>query len=94
MEGATIEGSHGMGCECHLNLEEETMFEKLVLGVGVGVLAIAVVAIAGVFIAIPTYFLWNWLMPEIFAFKIITFWQAWGMVFLSGCLVKGSSVKW
>ncbi|MDP2695699.1 MAG: hypothetical protein Q8O87_00410 [bacterium] len=38
--------------------------------------------------AIPIYFLWNWLMPEIFAIKVITFWQAWGINFLAGVLFK------
>ncbi|TSC96434.1 MAG: hypothetical protein Athens101426_354 [Parcubacteria group bacterium Athens1014_26] len=65
--------------------------EKLAFGVGIGILAIANFAFVGVVGAIPTYFLWNWLMPEIFALKAITFWQAWGLVFLSGILFKNSS---
>lgn len=64
---------------------------KLALGVGIVVLTVAILAIAGVALAIPTYFLWNWLMPEIFGLKAITFWQAWGLVFLSGILFKSSS---
>jgi len=26
--------------------------------------------------SLPVYFLWNWLIPEIFGLKVITFWQA------------------
>jgi hypothetical protein len=33
-------------------------------------------------------FLWNWLMPVIFALPVITFWQAWGLVLLSHILFK------
>jgi len=41
--------------------------------------------------AIPTYFLWNWLMPAIFGIKVITIWQAWGVNLLAGILFKSSS---
>src|SRR3989344_1068927 len=67
------------------------LLEKLALGIGIGVLAIGIVAIVSIIAAIPTYFLWNWLMPEIFEIKTITFWQAWGINFLAGILFKGSS---
>ena len=68
---------------------------KLVLGVGIGILAIIIVAVVSLVAAIPTYFLWNWLMPTIFSIKTVTFWQAWGIVFLTGILFKnaGSSNK-
>lgn len=64
--------------------------EKLALGAGIGIFTIMIIALVGIVGAIPTYFLWNWLMPEIFGLKAITFWQAWGLVFLSGILFKGS----
>lgn len=67
-----------------------SILEKIGLGVVFGVVAIAIIAIVGIIAAIPTYFLWNWLMPEIFGIKTITFWQAWGVVFLSGILFKGN----
>jgi len=41
--------------------------------------------------AVLTYFLWNWLMPDIFELKVITFWQAWGINFLAGLLFKDTS---
>lgn len=33
--------------------------------------------------------LWNWLMPEIFGLKTVTYWQAWGLLVLSCILLKG-----
>ncbi len=69
------------------------MLEKFVLGIGVGIFAIGVIAIVSIVAAIPTYLLWNWLMPEIFGLKEITFWQAWGINFLAGILFKNSSSK-
>ena len=66
-------------------------FNKLALGIGFGVLDIFIFAVISIVAAIPTYFLWNWLMPAIFAITKITFWQAWGVNFLTAILFKGSS---
>jgi hypothetical protein len=33
--------------------------------------------------------LWNWLMPEIFGLKRITYWQGWGLLALCTILFKG-----
>jgi hypothetical protein len=41
--------------------------------------------------AVPVYYLWNWLMPEIFGLKSINFWQAWGLLFLCSFLFRMSS---
>lgn len=53
-----------------------------------GGLAIAVLFafIFGLFVKL----LWNWLMPDIFGIKQITYWQAWGLVLLSHLLIKGN----
>jgi hypothetical protein len=32
--------------------------------------------------------LWNWLMPEIFGLKTVSYWQAWGLLALS-CILFG-----
>jgi hypothetical protein len=32
--------------------------------------------------------LWNWLMPEIFGLRAITYWEAWGLVLLAHILFK------
>ncbi|HPA26005.1 MAG TPA: hypothetical protein PLK76_04590 [bacterium] len=65
--------------------------KKLAFGIGIGILAIAIIAVVSLVAAIPTYFLWNWLMPTIFGIKVVTFWQAWGINFLAGILFKSSS---
>lgn len=36
----------------------------------------------------PLMLLWNWLMPTIFGLIKITFWQAFGLVFLCSMLFK------
>lgn len=38
--------------------------------------------------SLPVYFLWNWLIPEIFGLKVITFWQALGLTTLCSFLFK------
>ena len=65
--------------------------EFLLKAVGAVVLIILLVGVFSLIGGIPTYFLWNWLMPEIFGFKVITFGQAVGLNFLTGILFKSSS---
>ena len=38
--------------------------------------------------ALPTLYLWNWLMPVLFGLPVITFWQALGITFLANILFK------
>ena len=40
--------------------------------------------------ALPTMWLWDWLMPELFGLKEITLFQAWGLNFLCGILFKSN----
>lgn len=65
--------------------------ETLAKIVGTVVLIIAVVAAFAVILALPTMLLWNWLMPEIFGLPTIGFFQALGLLLLSGFLLKSSS---
>ncbi|HMD36985.1 MAG TPA: hypothetical protein VKH42_18555 [Vicinamibacterales bacterium] len=37
--------------------------------------------------------LWNWLMPQLFGWRSITFWQAWGLLALTRILFGGMHVK-
>jgi hypothetical protein len=67
------------------------MLEKIVIGIGIGVIALFIFAAISVVAAIPTYFLWNWLMPTIFKLTAITFWQAWGINFLAMILFKSTN---
>ncbi len=65
--------------------------ETLAKIVGVVVLVAGLIVVMALLFALPTMWLWNWLMPEIFGLKVITFWQALGLNMLSGILFKGSS---
>lgn len=49
------------------------------------VLGIAAVAVFGAFVM----GLWNWLVPEVFGGRTLTFWQAIGLLVLSRLLVGG-----
>jgi hypothetical protein len=49
---------------------------------------LATVFILTLVLSIPTMLLWDWLMPELFALKQITLFQAWGINFLSAILFK------
>jgi hypothetical protein len=44
--------------------------------------------LSALLLAFPTYFLWNWLMPDIFGLGKIDILQALGLNFLSGILLK------
>ncbi len=61
-------------------------FLGALFGIIIGV--ILVVSIIIVF-TIPLFYLWNWLMPDLFGLPIITFWEAIGIHFLSGILFGG-----
>lgn len=43
--------------------------------------------------ALPTMWLWDWLMPELFGLKEITVFQAWGLNFLCGILFKSNGTS-
>jgi hypothetical protein len=58
------------------------------LGVVLGV--IGVLFLYALLLAFPTYFLWNWLMPDIFGLVKIDVLQALGLNFLSGILLKSN----
>lgn len=56
---------------------------KETIGSVLGILAISVIVI--VFTALPTMWLWNWLMPYIFDLPPLDFWQALGLTLLWLC---------
>lgn len=65
--------------------EERTLPQKILMGIGFGILGIGLIALFGWVVML----LWNWLMPDIFGLKQITYWQAWGLMALSCILFKG-----
>lgn len=40
---------------------------------------------------LPTMWLWNWLMPDIFGLQTITFFQAMGLITLTSLLFRSSN---
>lgn len=53
--------------------------------------AVALIGFVALILALPTMWLWNWLMPKIFGLITINFWQALGINLLSSILFKSSS---
>lgn len=62
-----------------------TPFLAAILGVAALVFGLALL------FALPTWILWNWLMPAIFKLPEISIFQAFGLLLLSGFLFKPSS---
>ena len=50
--------------------------------------AVGVLALLIIMQAVPVYYFWNWLMPQLFNLPLITFWQALGLLILSSALFK------
>lgn len=55
-------------------------------------IVVLIIVVAAV-MSLPVMLLWDWLMPEIFGLKEITWLQAWGLMFLSGLLFRSTSLK-
>lgn len=54
-----------------------------------GICIAIVVALAALGFGYVTMQLWNWLMPAVFGLKVITYWQAFGMLILAKILFGG-----
>jgi hypothetical protein len=67
--------------------EDRTLAQKILMGVGFGILGIGLAFLFGWVVML----LWNWLMPDIFGLKRLTYWQAWGLLILSHILFKSFS---
>jgi len=58
------------------------MFNKILASI---VIVLVIIGI-GMLLAIPTWLLWNWLMPTIFGLRKITLVEAFGLTLLSNIL--------
>jgi hypothetical protein len=65
--------------------EERTIGQKVLIVIGFIILGSGLLFLFGWVVML----LWNWLMPEIFGLKRITYWQGWGLLLLSTILFKG-----
>jgi len=75
---------HGGECDEWGWWEDRTLPEKIIIGIGFGILGIGLAFLFGWVVML----LWNWLMPDIFGLKRVTYWQAWGLLILCCILFK------
>lgn len=52
------------------------------------IMGIALLFFVAALMSLPVMLLWDWLMPTIFGLPEITWFQAWGLLFLCGLLFK------
>ena len=76
---------HGEECTEWGWWEDRSLPQKILVGTGLGILGIGFLFLCGWVVML----LWNWLMPDIFGLKPLTYWQAWGLLILSHILFKG-----
>jgi hypothetical protein len=57
------------------------------------ILGVVVLVFVAAVMSLPVMLLWDWLMPTIFGLPEITWFQAWGLLFLCGMLFKNNTVK-
>lgn len=58
--------------------------------VGMLVVGVMVLFVVAALMSLPVMLLWDWLMPQIFGLPTITWFQAWGLLFLCGLLFKSN----
>lgn len=57
-----------------------------------GLLLATVYSIAwALIIGFPVMWVWNWIIPYLFDLPHISFWQSWGILFLSAALFKSNT---
>jgi len=64
---------------------DRSLAQKILFGIGFGILGIGF--LAG--FAWAVQLLWNWLVPEIFGLRRLSYWQAGGLLVLCWILFKG-----
>jgi len=64
--------------------EERSIALKVLAVIGFVILGVGLLFLFGWVVML----LWNWLMPDIFGLKTLTYWKAWGLLALS-CILFG-----
>ena len=75
----------GRGFDMGAWWEDRSLPVKILVGIGLGILGAGLLAFFGWIVMI----LWNWLMPDLFGLKALTYWKAWGLLVLCTILFKG-----
>ena len=65
--------------------------EQFIKIVGLIFGGIGLALLLSLIIALPVMWLWNYLMPNLFALPVISLWQAFAMALLTSVLFKSSS---
>ena len=65
------------------------IWKLFALLIGVPILVMIALAFLSIIGAVPVYFLWNWLITDLFDLSRLAFWQAWGIFWLASILFKG-----
>jgi hypothetical protein len=63
-------------------------FVNVFEAIGVVLSGIVLLVLSAAFMSLPVMLLWDWLMPALFGLGEITWFQAWGLMFLCGILFK------
>lgn len=66
-------------------MEKIFIFTVVILGM------IALSAVLGLIVAFPVMLLWNWLLPTLFHFPPLSYWQAYGVYLLCSILFRSTS---
>lgn len=56
--------------------------------ISVIVVYVIMLFVVAALMSLPVMLLWDWLMPGIFGLRTITWFEAWGLLFLCGMLFK------
>ncbi len=65
--------------------QDRSLPQKVLWGIGFGFMGIGLLALFGLFVMA----LWNWLVPDVFGLKRLSYWQAGGLFVLCWILFKG-----
>ena len=71
-------------------LNKEKAVDTFIKVVGVCVIAVMAAVLISFLLAWPLMWCWNYIMPDLFGFKTITWFQAWVIGALTGMLFKSS----
>jgi hypothetical protein len=71
----------------------EKILTAIVGGLVVAAGVVLLMLVLGALLAFPVMWIWNWMMPELFALPVINFWQAFWGTFMCNILFKGHSTS-
>jgi hypothetical protein len=76
-------------CANYQSRDDQSMRSKGLRIVGWVIVGVFFAALIALVVGFAVQWLWNWLMPDLFNLKAITYWQAVGLVILGKLLIGG-----